>query len=906
MNIFDRYAPFIQDFIYRNNWQSLRAIQVAAGDAIFNTDSNLLLCASTASGKTEAAFFPILTLLSEDPPASVGVLYIGPLKALINDQFSRLNDLCEEAGIPVWHWHGDVPQSHKNKLLRHPSGILQITPESLEALMLHKHAAIGKLFGDLRFVVIDEVHSLMRGDRGGQTLCLLERLSRLAGCNPRRVGLSATIGDLEATGRFLASGTGRGTVIPRVQEKKQVWRLSMEHFYISGPQASDPERRKAAGQPSDAADDSGEEIIDAYVIPAVQPESAGPRGGGNAAPEYGANPGAERGGNQGAESGWDTAPKTGTAVGTESEGNPGAGSEGSQSAGSQGSLSVDFRGGNGTDSRNGQSGPLPVLAAATDRAPVAADPGIGYIFEHTRGKKCLVFCNSREEAEAVTTTLRQYCEAKHEPDRFLIHHGNLSPSLRESAEELMKDEDASLTTVTTSTLELGIDIGRLERAFQLGAPFTVSSFLQRMGRTGRRGDPPEMWFVMREDPPEPRAMLPENVPWDLIQGIALVQVYLEERWVEPPRLDRMPYSLLYHQTMSTLAGGGEMSPAELAGRVLSLSYFHRISADDYRVLLNHLIEIDHIQQTERGGLIVGLAGERITNSYKFYAVFQENEEYTVRSDSEELGTLVQPPPPGEKIAIAGHVWVVEEVDRARHNVYCHLVKGKVPAYFGECPGDIHTHILERMRGVLAEQKSYPYLMQNAEARLAVARNMAAHSGLLENPLISLGGNMWALFPWLGTYAFLALERFLRIRCGAVLGIKGFDSARPYYIQFTMKTSPAEFFEIVTSAARQPLTGMDLLYPKEEPYFDKYDEFVPVELLRKGFACSVLDVEGMLKRVRSWERFVPGRLGRGPSGSGESDAESGTESVAASGTESIAASGTKPAAGGGAPKELPGE
>ena len=125
----------------------------------------------------------------------------------------------------------------------------------------------------------------------------------------------------------------------------------------------------------------------------------------------------------------------------------------------------------------------PEPEAPTDRAPVFADPGLAYVFEHTRGRKCLVFANSREECEAVTTTLRQYCEAVGEPDRFLIHHGNLSASFRQTAEELMRDEDANLTTVTTSTLELGIDIGRLERAFQIDAPFTVSSFLQRMGRT---------------------------------------------------------------------------------------------------------------------------------------------------------------------------------------------------------------------------------------------------------------------------------------------------------------------------------------------------------------------------------------------------------------------------------------
>ena len=98
-----------------------------------------------------------------------------------------------------------------------------------------------------------------------------------------------------------------------------------------------------------------------------------------------------------------------------------------------------------------------------------------------------------------------------------------------------------------------------------------------------------MWFVMREEQPEARAMLPETVPWELLQGIALVQLYAEERFVEPPRLDRLPYSLLYHQTMSTLASSGELTPAALASRVLSLNYFRNISKDDCRLLLRHLL-----------------------------------------------------------------------------------------------------------------------------------------------------------------------------------------------------------------------------------------------------------------------------------------------------------------------------
>ncbi|MCR4780009.1 MAG: DEAD/DEAH box helicase [Ruminiclostridium sp.] len=740
MSIFERYAPFVQDFIYRNNWESLRAIQTAAGDGIFNTDDNVLLSASTASGKTEAAFFPILTLFSEDMPKSVGAIYIGPLKALINDQFARLNDLCAEADIPVWHWHGDVSQSHKAKMMRNPSGILQITPESLEAMLIRKHSAIPKLFGDLRFIVIDEIHSLMRGDRGGQTICLIERLSKLAGVNPRRIGLSATIGNLEAAGEFLSYGSARKTFIPRIKEKGSKWRLSMEHFYVADVQASE-----------------GKKTPDAMPLP----------------------------------------------------------------------------------------------EEPTDKAPEHADPGMGYIFEHTKGKKCLVFVNSREECEAVTTTLRSYCEANHERDRFLIHHGNLSVSYRETAETAMKDEDVYMTTVTTATLELGIDIGRLERAFQIDAPFTVSSFLQRLGRTGRRELPPEMWFVIREDMPEPRTMMPEAIPWKLLQGIALIQCYLEERWVEPPKLDRLPYSLLYHQTMSTLASCGELTAAELAQRVLTLKYFHRISQDDYKIMLRYLIDNDHIQRTDEGGLIVGLSGERVTNSYKFYAVFRENEEFTVRCESQELGTLVMPPPVGEKIALAGHVWLVTELDRKAHMVYCQPVKGKVPAYFGDCPGDINTKILLRMREVLQEDKSYPYLMKNAVQRLAQARMAARNSYVSDLPLIDLGGDMWALFPWLGTYAFLALERFIKIRCADRLGLKSLDPSRPYFMQITMKAGAKEFYDVLADEAKKPLDPLELVYPDEVPEFEKYDEFVPPELVRKGFACGVLGIDEMLERVKSW-------------------------------------------------------
>ena len=115
--------------------------------------------------------------------------------------------------------------------------------------------------------------------------------------------------------------------------------------------------------------------------------------------------------------------------------------------------------------------------------------------------------------------------------------------------------------------------------------------------------------------------------------------------------------------------------------------------------------------------------------------------------------------------------------------------------------------------------------------------------------------MWALFPWLGSYAFLALERFLKIRCRKALGLKGLNASRPYYMQFTMRVNGPEFYAILCGEAETEIDPMELIYPNENPVFEKYDEYVPEELVRKGFAYGVLDVEGMKQRVSEWIRFI---------------------------------------------------
>jgi len=174
--VFEYYAPFIREFIYKNGWEELRGVQLEAAKVIYGSENNMLLCAGTATGKTEAVFFPIISQMIEDPPESVGVIYIAPLKSLINDQFLRLDILLEEAEIPVFHWHGDVSLSHKHKMLKSPRGILQITPESLESMLINRSNDLPRIFGDLRYVIIDEVHVMPGVDRGNQVICIFQRL----------------------------------------------------------------------------------------------------------------------------------------------------------------------------------------------------------------------------------------------------------------------------------------------------------------------------------------------------------------------------------------------------------------------------------------------------------------------------------------------------------------------------------------------------------------------------------------------------------------------------------------------------------------------------------------------------------------------------------------------------------
>ncbi len=713
---FYRLAPYIQEFIYRNRWNELRDVQTQAISAILDTEDHVLIAAGTASGKTEAAFFPILSRLSEQPSKSFGALYVGPLKALINDQFERIEELLKEADVPVFAWHGDRSASEKARAVKLHRGILQITPESLEALLMNRSGEFKQMLSDLRFVVIDEVHAFQGQDRGLQLLCQLARIEQLTGRSPRRVGLSATIHDYEAAKKWIGAGTSRPVQMIESREGGRKLNLAMECFAFS-----------------------------------------------------------------------DKMPQE------ESE--------------------------------------------ALDRACRA------YLYKQVRGKKCIIFTNSRSESEETIEKLRADAREAGDPDVYYVHHGSLSAAIRNETEQALKNAQGPAVAAATRTLELGIDLGGLERVVQLGAPFTCSSFVQRLGRSGRRGTPAEMRYIVR-------GMMEGDNPfdlilWELIRNIAITQLYLEEHWVETPREKAYPYSVLFHQTLSILSQSA-LKPPELARRVLTLPGLMNVPLDDFRALLRHALEVDLIQKTEDGDLIVGLAGEKLTNSYRFYSVFQDASGYKVFSRERELGEIDALPNVDDILMLAGRKWRVVDVDPGRGCAYVEPTKARKVTGWSGGGGEIDDRIVQRMRRVLEEDDSYGYLQEGALKHLQEARKIARRAGILSSAVTGEGGRLM-VHPWLGTRKLITLARLLKTAFKEPLGLYRVDvDQKLLYLDLQRDPSAGDFLmklnELLTAVGES-----DIIFDgssDRELAFDRYDPQVPRELLEKAYIRNVLDILGL--------------------------------------------------------------
>lgn len=720
-DVFCKLAPFVQDYIYNKGWNSLKKIQGEAIEAILETDKHLLISAGTATGKTEAAFFPIVSLISENQYSSISVLYISPLKALINDQFQRLNDLLQEADIPVCKWHGDASSHQKQRLLQQPKGILQITPESLEALLIRRIADIRHLFNSLQFIVIDEVHAMMGEDRGGQLLCQLTKLERFAGCKARRIGLSATLGDCKEAAIWLGQGTGKKTIVLEEHTKREIL-LAVNWFKKLEQDEKERDIQEVAYYES--------------------------------------------------------------------------------------------------------------------------------IYRRCIKGKTIIFTNSRGEAEEIISQMRKLAVARGEQDIFYVHHGNISRLLREEAEDAMKDSERQSVVAATLTLELGIDIGQLEQVLQIGAPFSCSSFMQRLGRSGRRNGHSKMYFTYLEESNERGEMI-ENIPWELLKIIAIIELSTRNKWIEPINHKRVSFNLLYHQTMSMLGSMGELTAAELARSVLTLPVFQEVSKEEYKCLLSYLLEIDHLQKTEENTLIIGMAGERIINHYSFYGVFKDEEEFKVSFNGRDLGTINSLPPLGINIALAGKAWKVVDVDEEGKQIFVMPIKQTTKKLWRGGGGSVHTKIVQRMKQVLAEDIEYPYLLPSANKRLEEARVLARKMSILDKYVISMSKNVYLILPWVGSREMVTLELVLKMQHVVeeleVIKVAHINS----YVVEVHSRLPQNIFEQKLFETIEKVKDIDIAEVKQVVReHNKYDKYLPYKLLKKQYLSENIDLEGLKESVRN--------------------------------------------------------
>lgn len=726
---FDRLHPGIRRWVWQQGWGDLRPIQRAAIPPIVAGGRDVIVAAQTAGGKTEAAFLPLISRIADEPGGGFRLLYIGPLKALINDQFRRLDALCEALEVPVFRWHGDVAASQKQKARQRPAGILLITPESLEATFILRGLEIPRLFGALDAVVIDELHAFIGQGRGRHLQSLLHRLEVSAGRRITRIGLSATLGDMGQAADFLRPGGAGQVTLVEDKASDQGLRLQLRGFVAGGMQPDQPQ--EASGIPANPV----------HVADARQ-----------------------------------------------------------------------------------------AAAEAVQRAMAE------HLHKTMRGGRHLIFAGRRGTVEELSDLLRLISEREGVPNEFFPHHANLSRDHRAFVEERLREGPLPTTAVCTSTLELGIDIGDIASVGQIGAPWTVSSLRQRMGRSGRRaGQPAVLRLLVAEEGVHTGMPAPDALRFGLVQAAAMVLLLLE-RWVEPSRADALDLSTLTHQTLALIAERGGVQAKAAWETLCKTGPFERVPQWLYVALLRAMgrPEADLIMQAADGTLLLGRAGERLVDHHEFYSVFQTSTEYRVIHRDKTLGTLpvLTPLSAGMTIIFSGRRWtVLAVVDREKLIEVEPSAAGRPPT-FGGAGGDLHDVVVARMRTVYTMMDAPRFLDSQARKMLAEGQAAYARYGLSDGGVVDDDGQVW-LFPWVGTVKLGTLALALRAR-GLDANIHGVA------LDVGETTRDDVVAALRDIAASPPPDGLRLAETAANRTIGKYDTYLTDDLLIQSFASQRLE------------------------------------------------------------------
>lgn len=696
MSAFARFPPRFQEAIVsRLGWTSLRPVQELAGEAILD-GKNAVILAPTAGGKTEASMFPALASLVEHEPDGVGVIYIAPIKALLNNQEDRIGTYVEMVGLRRFVWHGDVADHAKRKFVKEPAEILMTTPESLEVMLVSPRSPVARLFKDLRLVVIDEVHALAGTDRGAHLMSVIERLAPSSHNDIQRVGLSATVGNPDQILAWLKGSSKREGIVvdpPKLSAKRELF----------------------VGLHESVAGLAGE--------------------------------------------------------------------------------------------------------AATRAA----------------GKKSLFFCQSRSLTETVAERMRG-----RSIDVF-VHHSSVSLEERRAA-EVRFAHGTNACIVCTSTLELGIDIGDLDVVFQANAPSTVSSFMQRMGRTGRRaGTTPNTTFLCED---------PEAV----LQNVALIEL-AREGWVERVAKQERCWPVLVHQLLALTLQFGAISVERCWEQLSKVPDFRSISRVEFDQTVEHMKKEDFL--FESGGLLsMGQKAEKRfgkKNFLELYAVFSSPVLYRVATAAgRDLGSLEQDfvdrlVEQMSSFLLGGRAWTVERVSHEDRVVIVRDAPGGVkPSWGGFIPQLLGFDLCQRMKRVLTDTVRYPYVdepgLKQIEAKRGGLRDLLRRHG----HAVQIDGGVARWWSFAGgrvnhtlKYGFEVAEGWKVVADNFQLRIEGDGIGHESVRKAIGKMTSAAFWDA-------PETRKAVLTRLPGYRLSKFQDCLPEKFALEVIERYLLDVEGTVR------------------------------------------------------------
>jgi ATP-dependent Lhr-like helicase len=711
--------PRVQKWVFKQGWKDLREIQKKAILPVLAGDRDVLISASTAAGKTEAFFLPACSAIA-DIQSSFGILYISPLKALINDQYRRLESLGEVLEMSITPWHGDVAQSKKIRAKKNPSGILLITPESLEALLIRSSSWLKQAFAKLSYIVIDEFHAFIGAERGMQLLSLLNRLEHLLGRLDTpipRVALSATLGDLEKIPLSLRPNQNFPCEIVTDNHNHSTFRVQVKGY-------------------------------------------------------------------------------------------------------------------------------LEPLTNTADKYPPSSEEQICHdLFRLCRGDSHLIFANSRKRTESIAASLSDLSEANIVPNEFFPHHGSLSKELRETLELRLQKGDLPTTAVCTMTLELGIDISKVNSVIQVTVPHSVSSLRQRMGRSGRRGSPAILRMLITENELIPSSGLVDQLRLQLVQSLAMIRLLVANKWFEPADTCQAHYSTLLHQILAITAQWGGVRAEQLYSQLCQSGPFQQVTSTHFRMLLQHMGALQFLTQLSSGELVLGIEGEQLVNKYTFYAVFNTPEEFRIVAGSKTLGSIPVDSPiiPEQHIIFAGRRWKVTEIDSDKKIIFVTATKGGQPPSFGGEGMSVHDVVRQEMykiycegdyRIVMGEHK-VDFIDSTARGLFGEGHHYFQASNLRSESFIQHGQRTYIL-PWMGDKTVNTLS--------ALLLQSGFKTGSYAGIIEVEKATVADVKQSLVKALQRGLPSeSELAHGVPEKHLEKYDEYLPDDLLTQGYGQRAFDI-----------------------------------------------------------------